>query len=123
MTMQASTLGILEDADFSPKQARALAQAIEGEIKGEMKGSDLLTVTIFEARFDARLDARLDARNFVTTPVLEAQMAEVRLAFSGVRLEMSQMENRLINKMVAFGLSMAGLIVTAVYFLVLNAKR
>jgi hypothetical protein len=45
MTMQASTLGILEAADFSPKQARALAQAIEGEIKG----SDLVTKPIFES--------------------------------------------------------------------------
>lgn len=98
--MRASTLGILEDADFSPKQARALAQAIEGEIKG----SELLTVPAFETRVDAL-------------------RGEVMLAISGVKLEMSQMENRWFNKMLGFGLSMAGLTVTAVYFRVLNLKR
>jgi hypothetical protein len=100
MTMQASTLGILEEAEFSPKQARALAQAIEGEIKG----SELLTVPVFEARLDGR-------------------MTEVRLEIAGVRLELSEVEKRLFTKMVGFGLSMAGLAVTAVYFLVLNLKR
>jgi hypothetical protein len=45
MIMQARTLGILEAADFSPKQAHALAQAIEGEIHG----SDLVTRPIFDA--------------------------------------------------------------------------
>jgi hypothetical protein len=102
--MQASTLGILEDADFSPKQARALAQAIEGEVKG----SEVLTVPTFEARLDSRLDSL---------------KAELRLAIAGVRLESSQMENRLFGKMVGLALTMAGLTVTAVYFLVLNLKR
>ena len=94
--MQASTLGILEAAEFSPKQARALAQAIEGEIKG----SDLVTV-----------------------PVLDARVAELRLDISGVRLELSEVEKRMFIRMVGFGLTIAGLVVTAVYFLMLHLQR
>jgi hypothetical protein len=62
MSMQASTLGILEAADFSPKQARALAQAIEGEIKG----SDLVTKPIFDAGMaELRIElVRLEGRLF-----------------------------------------------------------
>jgi hypothetical protein len=96
MTMQASTLGILEAADFSPKQAHALAQAIEGEIKG----SDL-----------------------VTTPVFNKGIADLRLEISGVRLEVSEMEKRLLQSMVKFGLGIAGITLTAIYFIVLNLRR
>jgi hypothetical protein len=96
MSMQASTLGILEAADFSPKQARALAQAIEGEIKG----SDLLTV-----------------------PVFQQGMASLRLEISGTKLETSEMEKRLFHGMVKFGLGLAGITLTAIYFIVLNLRR
>jgi hypothetical protein len=111
MTMQASTLGILEAADFSPKQARALAQAIEGEIKG----------------FDPVTEATLDARNFVTVPILDARLGELKLQMSKLegemRLELARFENRLFNKMAAMGLSLAGLSLTAVFFMMLNLKR
>jgi len=104
MTMQASTLGILEAADFSPKQARALAQAIEGEIKG----SDLVTASM------------LDARNYVTVPDLKARLTELKLS---LKLDLSEMENRLTNKMLGFGLSIASLGIAAVYFLVLHLRN
>jgi hypothetical protein len=75
MSMQASTLGILEAADFSPKQARALAQAIEGEIKG----SDLVTKPIFDAgvaelrielvRLENRLFNKMVALGFSATGI------------------------------------------------------
>jgi hypothetical protein len=96
MTMQASTLVILEAAEFSPKQARALAQAIEGEIEG----SDLVTV-----------------------PVLNARLAEFRLDLAGIRLDLSELEKRMSNRMVAFGLTLAGLQTAAVYFMMLHLQR
>ena len=159
MTMQASTLGILEAADFTPKQARALAQAIEGEIKGSdlltapaLDARNFVTVPILDARnfvtepaldarnfvtvpiLDARnyvtvpiLDARkyvtestLDARNYVDVPTLDARLGELKLQ---LRLELAQLENRLFNKMTAMGLSLAGLSLTAVFFMILNLKR
>ncbi len=104
ISMQASTLGILEAADFSPKQARALAQAIEGEIKG----SNLVTVP--------GLDERLDLRNYVTK-------ASFDVGITQLRLDVSEMEKRLLNSMMKFGLSLAGLTLTAIYFIVLNLKR
>jgi hypothetical protein len=116
MTMLASTLEILEAADFSPKQARALARAIDGEIKGV----DYLTAPVFEtklnAAFDAKLDATLNARNFVTMPVFEMGLAELKL-------ELARLENRVCNKMVGLGMTGIGLTLTGVYFLVLKLKR
>jgi len=94
--MQASTLGILEAADFSPKQAHALAQAIEGEIKG----SDL-----------------------VTTPIFNQGIADLRLEISGVRLEVSEVEKRLLHGIVKFGLTLAGITLGAIYFMLLNLRR
>ena len=96
MTMQASTLGILEAADFSPKQAHALAQAIEGEIKG----SELVTI-----------------------PVFHKGMGDLRLEISGVKLEISEMEKRILQSMVKFGLGIAGITLTAIYFIVLNLRH
>ncbi len=95
MSMQASTLGILEAADFSPKQARALAQAIEGEIKG----SDI-----------------------VTRPVFDAGVAELKLQMSEIRIELARLENRMFNKMVGLGMTSIGLTLTGVYFVVLHLK-
>jgi hypothetical protein len=40
-----------------------------------------------------------------------------------VRLELARLENRLFNKMAAMGLSLAGLSLTAVFFMMLNLKR
>jgi len=100
MTMQASTLGILEAADFSPKQAHALAQAIEGEIKG----SDLVTTPVFNTVFNKGI-------------------SDLRLEISGVRLEVSEMEKRLFHGIVKFGLGIAGITLTAVYFIVLNLRH
>lgn len=47
MAMQGSTLRILEAANFTPPQALALAEAIEGEIRG----SDLATASAMDIRF------------------------------------------------------------------------
>jgi hypothetical protein len=104
MTMQASTLGILEAADFSPKQAHALAQAIESEIKGY----NLVTVP--------RLDERLEALDFVTVPMFDGRMKDLKL-------ELSAMENRLITSTVKFGLTLAGITLGAIYFMLLNFRR
>lgn len=119
MSMQASTLEILEAADFSPKQARALAQAIDGEIKGV----DYLTAPVFETK----LDATLNARNLVTMPVFEAATADLKLKLAqlngDLRVELARLETRLSNRMVALGMTGTGLIITAVFFLVLNLRR
>ncbi len=80
MTMLASTLEILEAADFSPKQARALAQAIEGEVKG----SDLVTRPIFEVGLaELKLDlARLENRIF--NKMAGLGMTGIALTLTGV---------------------------------------
>jgi hypothetical protein len=133
MTMQASTLGILEAADFSPKQAHALVRAIEGEIKG----SDLLTRPVFEAGIAnlkleiARLDggfradlADLNGAFKTESARLEgnskSDFAEFKGAFT---TELARTETRLFNKMIGLGLGATSIIVGAVYFLVLNLKR
>ena len=77
--MQAGILRILESAQFDPKQARALAEAIEEEVK---------------------------ATQFVTIPFLEAKVSDLKLAIS-------ELENRMFNKMVVLGLTGTGIIVSA----------
>jgi hypothetical protein len=122
MTMQASTLGILEAADFSPKQARALAQAIEGEIRG----SDLVTVPIFEAG-NGGLKLQMAQLNGELRLELAGIDRELRLELArferNLKVELSQLESRLFNKTAALGLTAAGMVISAVYFLVLNLRR
>jgi len=77
-----------------------LAQAIEGEIKG----SDLVTTPVFNTVFNKGI-------------------SDLRLEISGVRLEVSEMEKRLFHGIVTFGLGIAGITLTAVYFIVLNLRH
>jgi len=98
--MQASTLRILEAAQFQPPQARALAEAIEGEIR---------------------------AAEIVTVPILDSRIAglktELKEDIAGLRQGVSESENRLFNRMVLLGLTAVGMIISAVFFIVLNLKR
>ena len=71
---------------------------------------------IFDARFDARLDTKLDARNYVMVPMLDTRMFQLKL-------DMSEMEKRLLTRMMGFGLTTTGLIITAVFSMRLNLKR
>lgn len=93
MAMQASTLRILEAANFSTPQALALGQAIDEGIEGAQK-----------------------VTQFVTIPLLDVRLAELKI-------ELAKLETRLTNKMLAFGLSATGVIITAVFFIVLNLRR
>ena len=98
--MQASTLRILEAAQFQPPQARPLAEAIEGEIR---------------------------AAEIVTVPILDSRIAglktELKEDIAGLRQGVSESENRLFNRMVLLGLTAVGMIISAVFFIVLNLKR
>jgi len=89
MTMQPSTLKMLEEANFSTSQALALSYAIEEELKGPQ---------------------------FVTVPILDVKLAELKL-------QISEVESRMTNKMMALGLSATGIIITATFFMVLNLRR
>ena len=115
MAMQASTLRILEAANFSTPQALALGQAIDEEIEGAQKSAQ-----------------------FVTVPLLDVRLAELKLQISGLesgleskifgvesrlRIEMSELEARMSGKMMTLGLSATGIIITAVFFIVLNLRR
>lgn len=108
MAMQASTLRILEAANFSTPQALALGQAIDEEIEGAQK-----------------------IAQFVTVPLLDIRLAELKLQISGVesglegrlRIELYKLEARMSGKMMTLGLSATGIIITAVFFIVLNLRR
>ena len=89
--MLANTLRILEAADFQPRQARALAEAIDGEIH---------------------------AAEIVTVPILDNRMAAIDAKFFEVKLEITQVEARLTNKLLGFGFAAVGLIITTVFFIV-----
>lgn len=128
MSMQASTIRILEAANFSPPQALALAEAIETEIRG----SELVTVPAMDSRF-AKLDARLEARfgkideRFAKVDErfakVDERFAKVDAQFADVKRLIAEAENRLFSKGATLGLTLAGIVVTAVYFIVLNVKR
>jgi hypothetical protein len=107
MTMQASTLRILEAAQFQPMQARALAEAIEGEIH---------------------------AAEIVTVPILDARLSELKQEIIGVKHDVSERgsslkqlisetETRLLNRMIVLGLTAVGLVISSVFFIVLNLKK
>jgi hypothetical protein len=97
MNMQVGTLKILEAAHFPAPQAQALADAIEYSVKSEIGSTQWVTVPILDARF----------KETVTQ----------------LRLEMAQMENRLVSKGLTVGFSLAGLVLTAVYFMLLHFAR
>jgi hypothetical protein len=59
MAMQAATLDILEKADLPPKQARAIAQAIELEISAGHSG---LATHVDLLGLQHSLEARLETR-------------------------------------------------------------
>lgn len=102
--MQASTLRILEAAQFQPLQARALAEAIEGEIHA----AEIVRVPLFNARM-AELKSELKQE-------FTAVKAELKL-------DISALENRLFNRMVVLGLTAVGLVISSVFFIVLNLKK
>jgi hypothetical protein len=100
MAMQASTLRILEAANFSTPQALALGQAIDEGIEGAQRGTQ-----------------------FVTVPLLDVRLAEIKLQIARMEIGLAKLETRLTNKMLAFGLSAMGINITAVFFIVLNLRR
>ena len=97
--MLAQTIRILEEADFQPRQARALAEAIDGEIRA----AEIVTVPVLDNRLDKRM-AAIDAK------------------FFEVKLEIAQLEARLTNRMLGFGFAAVGLVVTSVFFIVQHFK-
>lgn len=97
MSMRARTLKVLRDADFTAPQALALAQAIEGEIQG----SQLVTTSVLDARF----------HSFELT-----MLNEFRL----LRAEMNEGFRRCTAFTVTFGLTLAGMAVTALSFIILH---
>ncbi len=90
--MQASTLRILEAANFPTSQAVALGHAIEEELKAAQP----VTLPIFEVRMVA----------------IDAQFAAFRSEF---KADLARLESRLTNKMFAFGLVLLGAI-ASLYF-------
>lgn len=107
MSMQASTVRLLDAANFSGPQAFALAQAIDAEVHSV----ELLTVPIFNARM-GELDKRMDG--------FDARMKEMK---TEVKLQISESENRTFAKMAAFALTTTGIVITAVFFMVMNLKK
>ncbi len=93
MSMQARTLKILQEADFTPPQALALAEAIEGEIAGHQP----VTISI--------LDVRLERFT------------------NELRREIQTSFQRCLSFTVMFGLAAAGLIISATTFLILHFGR
>jgi len=89
----------MEEADFRPRQARALAEAIRGEIHA----AEIVTIPI--------LDNRLDG----LTPAINARFFEVKL-------EIAQLEARLTYKMLGCGFVAVGLMITTVFFIVQHFK-
>jgi len=94
----ANTLRILEAANFEPRQAVALAEAIDGEVHA----SQSVTVPVLDARMMA----------------IDARFAQVDSRFSEVKLQIAQSEARLVNRMIGFGFAAVSLIVTTVFFIV-----
>ena len=90
MSVHASTIRILEAANFSTSQAVAIADAIDSGIRSE----DVVTVPILDARlaqFEAKFDAKLDAK-------------------------LAQLEVRLFWKMVGLGVAAAGVLIGAMHY-------
>lgn len=97
MTMQGSTLRILEAAQFAPPQPLALAEAIGNEVEG----GGLVTVPIIAARFSA----------------FDVRFAAVDARFPELRQDMAALETRITNKMVAIGIGVTGIIVSIMLYL------
>ena len=99
MHMHLATLQILEKR-FPPEDARAIAQAIEAETGPE---------------------------RLVTNESLKLQLGEIKLQLveleNRLNLKMADLETRLSNKMIGYGVTGTGIIITAVFFMVLNLKR
>lgn len=98
MAMLANTLKILEAANFEPRQALALAEAIDGEVHA----SQYVTVPILDARMMA----------------IDARFAQVDVKFAEVKFQIAQLEARLTNRMIGFGFAAVSLNVTIVFFIV-----
>jgi hypothetical protein len=94
MAMQASTLRILEEAKFSTPQALALGQAIDEEVGRSQT-------------------------QFVTVPIFNAGIAEVRAEISGVHdgliAEMAKLETRMTNKMLVMWVSVIGIVISMTF--------
>jgi hypothetical protein len=140
MSMQARTLRILEEANFTRPQALALAEAIEGEIHG----GEIVTIPILDSRLSglrgdmAGIENRLELKLAATDKHLAAMEGrlEVELADTGsslrllisdtegrLKLSIANVEDRLFYKTASLGLAATGLIITAVFFLVQNLKK
>ncbi len=67
----------------------------------------------------------------LTVPIFNARMAELKSElkqeFTAVKaelkLDISALENRLFNRMVVLGLTAVGLVISSVFFIVLNLKK
>ena len=82
------------------------------------------TLEILEKRFppdDARAIAQ--AIEEETNPPKLVTNESLKLQLSEIKLQLSELETRLFTKIVALGLPAAGLIVSAVFFLVLNIRK
>jgi hypothetical protein len=118
MHMQASTLRILQAANFAPPQAFALAEAIEAEVRA----SQVVTAPTFDARMS-------EFRGELTGVKIQIKETENRLGFqiaeteNRLKLQIAETENRLFTKMATLGLSATAIIITAGFFIVLNLKK
>lgn len=96
MNMHVSTLKILEQR-FKPEDALAIAEAIDDAIDQQVMPSKL-----------------------VTNESLKFQLAQLT---ADLKLDIAGVESRLVTKMITFGLTATGLIITSVFFMVLNLKK
>ncbi len=103
--MLASTLRILEAADFAPRQAAAIAEAITGELHA----AQFVTVPILDDRMRA-VDEKFRA--------VDERFRAVDRQFMEVKLEIAQLEARMTVRMMTFGIAAVGVVVTTTFFIV-----
>jgi len=114
MNMQASTVRLLEAANFTTPQALALAEAIDTHFQA----MELVTIPIFNVRmgeFSARMD-KFDKR-------MDGFEVSLKEMGTNLSLKISESENRLFTKVAALGLSAMTIFVTVVLFIVMNGKK
>ena len=100
LNVHVSTLQILEKR-FKPEEARAIAEAI-----------------------DDAMEDRIGPGRLVTEDSLKVQLAETEARLNlETTVRIAELETRLFTKMVVLGLSGTGLIITSVFFMVLNLKK
>ncbi len=107
MHVNVSTLQILEKR-FKPEDARAIAEAIDDAIEEGVSPAKLVTD---------------DSLKFHLTDLegrLKLQLSEIE---SRGKIHMAEMETRLFARMAVLGLTGTGLIITTVFFMVLNLKK